>query len=60
MIISALSSFLIDNCRLSDVVKYYPLISFVDDKGSTKTDVMNKYFLMFEEGTPTKTKEYLE
>lgn len=50
MIISALSTYLKDDKELPDIVKYYPFISFMEENGSVKKDVMNKYFVM-------KTKE---
>lgn len=63
MIISALASFLVNpNQDIGQLVDYYPNVSFVDDNGSQKTDVINKYFLMFQEERPPKstTRETME
>lgn len=47
MIISALASYLKDaDQSLPDIVKYFPFISFVDEGGVKKNEIMNKYFLM--------------
>lgn len=49
MIVSALSSYIQDSDKtLTDIVRCYPLISYFDDDGSSKVDVMNKYFIMFQ------------
>lgn len=55
MIISALSSYLEDSTRkITDVVKYYPIIQYTDPgSGTQKEDIMNKYFLMLD-GTNNK------
>ncbi|XP_044732060.1 prostaglandin E synthase 2 [Chrysoperla carnea] len=53
MIISALSSFLIDNQQtLSQVINFYPSVSFIDDDGTKKVEIMNRYFLMFQGTVP--------
>ncbi|XP_045463904.1 prostaglandin E synthase 2 isoform X1 [Harmonia axyridis] len=50
MIISALSTFIKDaEKEIVDIVKCYPFIEYVDEGGSRKTDIMNKYFLMLSE-----------
>ncbi|XP_018319954.1 prostaglandin E synthase 2 [Agrilus planipennis] len=50
MIISALSSVLRDSKRdIEEITGYYPFISFQDEDGSIKKDIMNKYFLMLGE-----------
>lgn len=48
MIISALASYLFENNKkdLPDIVKCFPLISYVDDDGVKKNEIMNRYFLM--------------
>lgn len=46
MIISALTTYLQDEKDLPDIVKYYPFISYMDEDGSTKKEIMNKYFVM--------------
>lgn len=62
MIISALASFLINTDQdIGQLVNYYPNISFTDDNGKQKTDVINKYFLMFQEQQPkSMTREKME
>lgn len=47
MIISALSSFLADkSMSIPEIVKYYPIFKFNESSGTTKTEIMNKYFIM--------------
>lgn len=46
MIISALTTYLQDDKDLVDIVRYYPFISYLDEDGSTKKEIMNKYFVM--------------
>lgn len=63
MIISTLASFLLNTDQdIGQLVNYYPNVSFVDDGGKQKTDVINKYFLMFQEDRPPKstTREMME
>lgn len=63
MIISALASFLLNTDQdIGQLVNYYPNVAFVDDSGKQKTDVINKYFLMFQEERPPKsmTREIME
>jgi microsomal prostaglandin-E synthase 2 len=59
MIISALASHLHDRDQgLMEVVKFYPSISFTDDDGKIKTDILNRYFLMYQGNIPQgKTNE---
>ena len=53
MIISALASYLHDRGQgLMEVVKCYPSISFTDDDGKLKTDILNRYFLMYQGNIP--------
>lgn len=52
MIISALATYLKENTKdITEVVKYYPFISFIDENGTKKDEIMNKYFLMFNDST---------
>ncbi|GJQ88054.1 Su(P) [Trypoxylus dichotomus] len=61
MIISALSSYTQDGeASLTDIVKCYPLISFIDDSGSKKYDIMNKYFLMYNQKDPQRSKSQID
>jgi microsomal prostaglandin-E synthase 2 len=59
MIISALASYLHDREQgLKEVVKCYPNISFTDDDGRLKNEILNRYFLMYQGNTPQdRTKE---
>lgn len=53
-IISVLASYL-NNPKEQDpgeLVNFYPEISFFDNDGKKKSDVMNKYFLMFQDKPP--------
>lgn len=53
MIISALRSFLHDrNLSLPELVKCYPTMDFRDDEGYLKTEIMNRYFLMYHDDIP--------
>lgn len=62
MIVSILATVLEDpQADVGDLAKFYPKISFVDDDGRKKDDVMNKYFLMYNEKLPKGvTKESME
>lgn len=58
MIISALSSYLFNpSVDLLELVKLYPSISYMDDKGDKKQDVLNKYFRIFGDKTPKAVKK---
>ncbi|KAF5290654.1 hypothetical protein FQR65_LT01944 [Abscondita terminalis] len=60
MIISAMASYLLDSSRgITDIVKYYPIIQFMDEGGSAKTEIMNRYFLMLDtaSGFDSKAKD---
>nr|CAH7743156.1 unnamed protein product [Callosobruchus chinensis] len=47
MIISALATYLADSDKnMSEVVKCFPVISYYDESGSKKNEIMNKYFVM--------------
>lgn len=55
MIISALATYMKDAEKgIEDIVKCYPFIQYVDESGSRKNDIMNKYFLMLSENEVTK------
>ncbi|KAK4873090.1 hypothetical protein RN001_015119 [Aquatica leii] len=61
MIISALCSYLQDADReLKDIVKYYPIIQFMDEGGTVKSEIMNRYFLMLDQKSSIDTKEITE
>ncbi|KAH8380085.1 hypothetical protein KR009_008864 [Drosophila setifemur] len=43
---------------IGELAQFYPHISFFDDDGKKKVDILNKYFLMYREQTPKSvTKE---
>uniref|UniRef100_A0A1B6ENQ9 Glutaredoxin domain-containing protein n=1 Tax=Cuerna arida TaxID=1464854 RepID=A0A1B6ENQ9_9HEMI len=62
MIISALSSYLLESQgNLPEIVRCYPSISYHDDDGKLKNEVVNRYFIMFNDEIPkNRTKEELE
>ncbi|KAG8283337.1 hypothetical protein J6590_018929 [Homalodisca vitripennis] len=62
MIISALSSYLLESQgNLSEIVRCYPSISYHDDDGKLKDEVVNRYFIMFNDEIPkNRNKEELE
>lgn len=48
MIVSALETYLKNPDKdIDEIAKLYPNVSFIDEQGKKKTDVFNKYFLMF-------------
>lgn len=48
MIISSLSTFLKDSeKKITDVANFYPFISYEDEGGLVKNDILNKYFVMY-------------
>lgn len=59
VIISVLRSYLYDDTtNLTDVVKFYPNIAYLDDDGKIKKEVMNRYHVMYQGDLPPKaTKE---
>nr|CAD7574676.1 unnamed protein product [Timema californicum] len=59
LIVSSLASYLHDPMGgLPNVLKCYPTINFNDDDGSLRSEIMNRYFLMFQGDIPTgRTKE---
>ncbi|KAK9307510.1 hypothetical protein QLX08_002141 [Tetragonisca angustula] len=61
MIISLLASYLKDRSqKINDLVDYYPSIAMHDENQKLKYEIMNKYFLMYQENLPTKTDEIME
>lgn len=62
MIISALESYLIDKKgNLENITEFYPATSFKDDDGNIKTEISNRYFLMYQGAIPAGvTKESIE
>lgn len=63
-IISVLASYMVNRKQnLVELANYYPNISFFDDQGQKQHDIMNKYFLMYQDQTPkgiTKEDQELE
>lgn len=60
VIISILATVLGDsNADIGELVKYYPKVSFVDDNGEKKQDVLNKYFVMQEGDIPKDKKDLM-
>nr|CAG4640979.1 EOG090X08KD [Eulimnadia texana] len=59
MIISALESYLKGSSRdLLQIVSYYPTVAFRENDGSERSEVLNRYFLMFGDQEIThRTKE---
>ncbi|KAF5299666.1 hypothetical protein FQA39_LY11461 [Lamprigera yunnana] len=61
MIISTIASYLQEpNKDLQEIVKCYPFLKYIDENGSSKSEVMNKYFLMLDQKNTTDSKEVLE
>lgn len=63
-IISLIATYLQDRrTDIGDLAQFYPHISFFDDDGKKKQDILNKYFLMYREHTPKgvtrETEEYV-
>lgn len=53
MIISALESYLQDPSQdIGELAKLYPQVSYFDDAGKKKHDVLNKYFIMYKGKAP--------
>lgn len=46
MIISALATYMKDDRNIQEVVKFYPFISYIEEDGSKRKEIMNKYFVM--------------
>ncbi|KAK6629411.1 hypothetical protein RUM43_003228 [Polyplax serrata] len=53
MIISALKTYLYhQDLNLEEILTYYPIVEFKDNKGDVQADIFNKYFLMYQENVP--------
>lgn len=53
MIVSILTSFLHDKTqKLDELAKYYPVIAIHNEKGEFKHEIVNKYFLMYQNAMP--------
>lgn len=60
-IISLIATYLNDRkMDIGDLAKFYPSISFFDDNQKKKHDIMNKYFLMYQDHTPKGHSKDLE
>jgi len=58
MVVSALYSYLHDPSRgMRELASYYPPLTAPDENGRRRTDVMNKYFLMYGDKETLRTKE---
>ncbi|XP_043215213.1 prostaglandin E synthase 2-like isoform X1 [Amphibalanus amphitrite] len=58
MVMSALYSYLYDPSReLPELASYYPPLTATDADGRRRTDIMNKYFLMYGDRDTKRTKE---
>ena len=58
MIISVLQSFLHNkNETLKNLVKCYPTLNYTDEEGDKRIEIMNRYFLMYGQHPPNRTKE---
>lgn len=50
MIVSAMATYLKDkSVNIEEIANFYPSVSYVDEDGKRKTDIMNKYFVMNED-----------
>lgn len=53
MIISLLASYLHDPDQdIQNLLKCYPVVNHTDSKGATKSEILNKYFVMFGDKPP--------
>ena len=53
MIVSLISSYLQDQSKnIEELAKFYPTINITDESGKPKKEIMNKYFLMYQNGLP--------
>ncbi|CAL7943655.1 unnamed protein product [Xylocopa violacea] len=56
MIISLLASYLKDRSqKIDDLTKHYPSIAMHDENKKLKYEIMNKYFLMYQDNLPSDT-----
>lgn len=60
MIVSALATYLKDDKDLTEIVQFYPFISYMEESGSVKKEIMNKYFVMKSKEEEKRTKEEVE
>lgn len=60
MIVSALATYLKDDKDLSEIVHFYPFISYMEESGATKKEIMNKYFVMKAKEEDRRSKEEIE
>lgn len=50
MIVSAMATYLKNRMfNIQDIANFYPSVTFIDDDGKRKSDIMNKYFIMNED-----------
>lgn len=53
MIISLLASYFHDNRnKIEELIKFYPNIALHDAEGKFKNEIVNKYFLMYQNSMP--------
>lgn len=53
MIVSVLASYLHDKSqKIDELSKYYPVIAVNDENGQFKHEIVNKYFLMYQNTIP--------
>lgn len=60
MIISALATYLKDEKDLGEIVNFFPFISYMEEGGAVKKDIMNKYFIMKVKEEDRRSKEEIE
>ncbi|XP_030385261.1 prostaglandin E synthase 2 [Scaptodrosophila lebanonensis] len=60
-IISLIATYLNDNRKdIGDLAQFYPQISYFDDDGKKRQDILNKYFLMYQDRTPKNLTKEIE
>ncbi|EDW68845.1 prostaglandin E synthase 2 [Drosophila virilis] len=60
-IISLVASSLHDKrTDVGDLAQFYPHVSFFDDDGKKRQDILNKYFLMYQDRTPKNMTKEIE
>lgn len=58
MIISVLQSFLHNKTEgLQDLVRCFPTMAYTDEEGEKRVEIMNRYFLMYGQHPPGRSKE---
>lgn len=60
MIVSALATYLKDDKNLNEIVEFYPFISYREEDGAVKKEIMNKYFIMKAKEEDWRTKEQIK